>query len=219
MTDSFQRNLAKYGLLDSEHRIYESKNKHENTTWFSSLTGTDEKGLMIPLGAWDDNDWSVLGVPSTQFSIPGEVYQSIGLKEKETCQGGVMKMTVFNDSETDFLTLRIGKWKVRESEKQYLKELNPESPFVTDDTLGTETTKLLKVGQNKNTAQLYQNVTSIPVPPKQLIVLDKSFLAPIYMKSATEANEKWAYGYRVDFDTDIQIKIEIHRKVYNVNTS
>jgi hypothetical protein len=212
---TFEANLAKYGLLDKEHRIYEEKKKQDIDT----LWGTNGKSLVIPLGAWDDNVWGAIGGASTNFGIPSDVYRAIGLKEKETCQGGVLKLTIYNDSETDFLSLRMGKFMVRESEKQYMKAGDPETNFETTDTLGVDNTRLVHVGLDKNTAKLYKNVKTIAIPPKQLVVLDKSFLAPIYMKSATMNNEYYMYGLRIDFDTKIQIKVEIHKKVYNVNTS
>jgi hypothetical protein len=213
---TFEANLAKYGLLDKEHRIYEEKKKQDIDTLF----GTSGKSLIIPLGAWDEGGvWGTVTGATTHFGIPNKVYNAIGLQEKETCQGGVLKMTVYNDSETDFLSLRLGKFMVRESEKTYIKEGDPETNFTTNDTLGTDLTRLVNVGLDKNTAKLYKNVKTIAIPPKQLVVLDKSFLAPIYMKSATLQNEWFMYGMRIDFDTKIQIKVEIHKKVYNVNTS
>jgi len=215
---TFEANLAKYGLLDKEHRIYEDKRKHDITTVFGTLTGGDEedKSLIIPLGAWDDNGW--LGT-STEFAIPQDVYQAIGLKEKETCQGGVLKMTVFNDSETDFLTLRVAKFMVRAEDKTKIESGDPRTRFTTEETQGTAKTRLVYVHQNADTAELYKNVSTIAIPPKQLVRLDKKFLAPIYMKSATTQNKKFMYGLRIDFDTAIQLKLEIHKKVYNVNTS
>ena len=213
---TFEANLAKYGLLDKEHRIYEEKKKQDIDTLF----GTSGKSLIIPLGAWDEGGvWGAITGATTHFGIPNKVYNAIGLKEKETCQGGVLKMTVYNDSETDFLSLRLGKFMVRESEKAYIKAGDPETNFTTNDTLGTDLTRLVNVGLDKNTAKLYKNVKTIAIPPKQLVVLDKSFLAPIYMKSGTLNNEWFMYGMRIDFDTKIQIKVEIHKKVYNVNTS
>tara|TARA_B110000495_G_C23015549_1_gene601415 strand:+ start:1302 stop:1943 length:642 start_codon:yes stop_codon:yes gene_type:complete len=212
---TFEANLAKYGLLDKEHRIYEDKQKQDIDT----LWGTEGKSLVIPLGAWDSNIWGAIGGASDNFSIPSDVYRSIGLKEKETCQGGVLKMTVYNDSETDFLSLRMAKFMIRETDKTSMKAGDPRTNFVTSDTLGQDNTRLVHVGLDKVTAKLYKNVKTIAIPPKQLVVLDKSFLAPIYMKSATLNNEYYMYGVRLDFDTKIQIKVEIHKKVYNVNTS
>ena len=108
---------------------------------------------------------------------------------------------------------------IRETDKTSMKAGDPRTNFVTSDTLGQDNTRLVHVGLDKVTAKLYKNVKTIAIPPKQLVVLDKSFLAPIYMKSATLNNEYYMYGVRLDFDTKIQIKVEIHKKVYNVNTS
>lgn len=219
---TFEANLAKYGLLDKEHRIYENKQKHDITTVFSALTGGDgdEKGLMIPLGAWDDGGvWNSITGVTTEFAIPNKVYNGIGLKEKETCQGGILKMTIYNDSETDFLSLRMAKFMVRAEDKQFVPPIDPETPFTTNDTLGDDECRLLHVHQNADTSPIYKNVRTIAIPPKQLVVLDKKFLSPVYMKSATLQNKRFVFGVRIDFDTKIQIKTEIHKKVYNVNTS
>lgn len=210
---TFEANLAKYGLLDKEHRVYEDKRKQDIDTLF----GTSAKSLIIPLGAWDNGGF--LGSPTEHFAIPDHVYRGIGLKEKETCQGGILKLTVYNDSETDFLSLRMAKFMVREEDKTFMKAGDPETNFTTTDSLGQADTRLVHVHQDANTAELYKNVRTIAIPPKQLVVLDKSFLAPIFMKSATAQNKRFMYGIRLDFDTKIQIKTEIHKKVYNVNTS
>lgn len=216
---TFEANLAKYGLLDKEHRIYENKKKFDIDTVFSGLLGTEgnEKGLLIPLGAWDNGGF--LQTPTTEFSIPDDVYRGIGLKVKETCQGGILKMTVYNDSETDFLTLRMAKFMIRAEDKTLMNPIDPRTTFDTNDELGNKNCRLLHVHQNADTAPLYKNTRTIALPPKQLIVLDKSFLAPIYMKSGTEQNKRFCYGLALNFDTKIQLKLEIHKKVYNVNTS
>ena len=150
--------------------------------------------MIIPLGAWDDGGF--LGSASTHFGIPDHVYRGIGLKEKETCQGGILKLTIYNDSETDFLSLRMAKFMVREEDKNFMKPGDPETNFVTTDTLGQADTRLVHVHQNSDTAELYKNVRTLAIPPKQLVVLDKSFLSPIYMKSATLNNKRFMYGIR-----------------------
>ena len=144
--------IVDYGKLK-----YEEKKKQDIDTLF----GTSGKSLIIPLGAWDEGGvWGTVTGATTHFGIPNKVYNAIGLQEKETCQGGVLKMTVYNDSETDFLSLRLGKFMVRESEKTYIKEGDPETNFTTNDTLGTDLTRLVNVGLDKNTAKLYKNVKS-----------------------------------------------------------
>lgn len=213
---TFEQNLAKYGLLEKEHRVYEEKKKQDIDTLF----GTSAKSLVIPLGAWDEGGvWGAITGATTHFGIPNHVYNGIGLKPKETNQGGVLKLTIYNDSETDFLSLRMAKFMVKEVDKANIKAGDPETNFETTDTLGQDNTRLVHVHQDKTTAPLYKNVRTIAIPPKQLVVLDKSFLAPQYYKGASENNDYFMYGIRIDFDTKIQIKVEIHKKVYNVNTS
>jgi hypothetical protein len=208
---TFEQSLAKYGQLSKEHRIYEEKKKQDIDTLF----GTETKGLMIPLGSWDDGGWTGVGA---NFAIPNSVYRDgVGLNTDEIKQGVALKMTVFNDSEVDFLSLRMAKFKVTEDEKDYVNNLDPETNFTTNDILGDKSCRLLRVHQHRNTAPIYKDVKTIAVPPKQLVVLDKSYLAPIFMTSATIKNKYWAYGLRIDFDTRIQVKVEIHSKVYNVN--
>jgi hypothetical protein len=208
---TFEQSLAKYGLLKKEHRIYENKKKFDVATFF----GTEARGLMIPFGASDDS-WSGVG---SNFSIPTSIYQKIGLAEDETKQGVAVKLTVFNDSETDLLTLRTAKWKVNEDDEQYVNTLDPETEFTTNDTLGDKSVRLVHVHQHKNTAPLYKDIKTFPVPPKQAVILDGMFLAPIFMTSASTKNKYWAYGARIDFDTKITLKVEVHSKVYNVNPS
>lgn len=213
---TFEQNLAKYGLLEKEHRVYEEKKKQDIDTLF----GTEAKSLVIPLGAWDEGGvWGAITGATTNFGIPNHVYNGIGLKPKETNQGGVLKMTIYNDSETDFLSLRMAKFMVKEIDKTNIKAGDPETNFVTTDTLGQDNTRLVHVHQDKTTAPIYKNVRTLAIPPKQLVVLNKSFLAPQYYKGASENNDYFMYGIRIDFDTKIQIKVEIHKKVYNVNTS
>ena len=85
---TFEQNLAKYGLLEKEHRVYEEKKKQDIDTLF----GTSAKSLVIPLGAWDEGGvWGAITGATTHFGIPNHVYNGIGLKASKDLKKTIRK--------------------------------------------------------------------------------------------------------------------------------
>ena len=203
--------LARYGLLKQEVRLYEYKRKFDTQTLFSN----SEKGIMIPFGIFDDS-WGGVG---SNFNAPNDIYQKVGLNTDELKHGVGVKLTVFNDSEQDYLTLRTALFKSTEDDADHIPTLDPTSMFDTNETLGDDQVRLMHVNRHKDTAPIYQNPRTYAIPPKQLVVLDKDFLAPEFMHSASDKNKYWAYGARLDFDTKITMKLEVWSKIENLNPS